>query len=196
MKSKLYLLIAVVFFTQAVHAQFTVGAKVGANLTKIDGTSFKDGFKTGYLAGGFAIIGLGEKFGLQPEVLWNQSQTRVDSNFKNVYQSAFKSFTSGDVKLNYLSIPILLNYKFIGNFITLQAGPQFGVLLNKDNTLLENGKQAFKGGDFSMLGGAQVKVSKFVGSVRYVVGLNNLNDIDNQDKWKSQAIQVSVGIAL
>jgi hypothetical protein len=28
-----------------------------------------------------------------------------------------------------------------------------------------------------------------------VVGLNNLNDIDNKDKWKSQGFQAAVGIA-
>ena len=142
------------------------------------------------------MIGLGEKFGLQPEILWNQSTTRVDTNFKNVYQTAFKEIKDGNVKLNYLSVPILLNYKFIGNFLTLQAGPQSGILINKDDNLLENGRQAFKSGDFSMLGGAQIKISKFVGSARYVVGLNNLNDIDNKDKWKSQGFQLAVGITL
>ena len=196
MKSRIYLLIAVIFFTQVVNAQFTAGIKGGANLTKIDGKSFKEEFKTGYLLGGFAMIGLGEKFGLQPEILWNQSTTRVDTNFKNVYQTAFKEIKDGNVKLNYLSVPILLNYKFIGNFLTLQAGPQFGILINKDDNLLENGRQAFKSGDFSMLGGAQIKISKFVGSARYVVGLNNLNDIDNKDKWKSQGFQLAVGITL
>jgi hypothetical protein len=196
MKSKFYLLIAVVLFAQAVNAQFTAGIKGGANLTKIDGKSFKEEFKTGYLLGGFAMIGLGEKFALQPEVLWNQSVTRVDTSFKTVYQSAFQEVKDGNVKLNYLSVPILLNYKLIGNFLSLQVGPQFGILINKDDNLLENGRQAFKSGDFSMLGGAQIKISKFVGSARYVVGLNNLNDIDNKDKWKSQGLQLAVGLAL
>jgi hypothetical protein len=195
MKSKIYLLIALVILAQAANAQFSFGVKAGANLTKIDGKSFKEEFKTGYLLGGFAAIGLGDKFGIQPEVLWNQSQTRVDSNFKNVYESAFSSATNGDIKLNYLSIPLLLNYKLIGNFLTLQAGPQFGILLNKNDNLLQNGQEAFKSGDFSMLGGAQIKISKFVGSARYVVGLNNLNDIDNKDKWKSQGFQLAVGLS-
>jgi hypothetical protein len=195
MKSKICLLITVILFAQAVNAQFAAGVKAGANLTKIDGKSFKEEFRTGYLVGGFAMIGLGEKLALQPEVLWNQSASRVDTNFKTVYQTAFEEVKNGKVKLNYLSVPILLNYKLIGSFLSLQAGPQFGILINKDKTLLENGKQAFKSGDFSMLGGAQVKISKFVGSARYVVGLNNLNDIDNKDKWKSQGFQVAVGIA-
>ena len=44
MKSKIYLLIAVVFLAQTLNAQFTVGVKAGANLTKIDGKSFKEEF--------------------------------------------------------------------------------------------------------------------------------------------------------
>jgi hypothetical protein len=196
MKSKIYLLIAVAFLAQTLNAQFTVGVKAGANLTKIDGKSFKEEFKTGYHAGAFAMIGLGDKFGIQPELLWNQTKTRTDTTIKNLPSDAFSAFKNGEVKLDYLSIPVLLNYKFIGNFLSLQAGPQFGILLNKDKNLLQNGKEAFKGGDFSLLGGAQIKISKFVGSARYVVGLNNLNDIDNQDKWKNQGFQLSVGLAL
>jgi hypothetical protein len=196
MKSKIYLLIAVVLLAQTLNAQLTAGVKAGANLLKIDGKSFKEEFKTGYHAGAFAMIGLGDKFGIQPEVLWNQTKTRTDTTIKNLPSDAFSAFKNGEVKLDYLSIPVLLNYKFIGNFLSLQAGPQFGILLNKDKNLLQNGKEAFKGGDFSLLGGAQIKISKFVGSARYVVGLNNLNDIDNQDKWKSQGFQLSVGLSL
>jgi hypothetical protein len=196
MKSKIYLLIAVVLLAQTLNAQLTAGVKAGANLLKIDGKSFKEEFKTGYHAGAFAMIGLGDKFGIQPEVLWNQTKTRTDTTIKNLPSDAFSSFKNGEVKLDYLSIPVLLNYKFIGNFLSLQAGPQFGILLNKDKNLLQNGKEAFKGGDFSLLGGAQIKISKFVGSARYVVGLNNLNDIDNQEKWKSQGFQLSVGLSL
>ena len=196
MKSKIFPLIAMVLLAQVAKAQFTAGVKLGANLTKIDGKSFKEEFKTGYHAGGFAIIGLGEKFALQPELLWNQTQTTTDTSIKQIPSDAFSAFKNGEVKLDYLSIPLLLNYKFIGNFVSLQAGPQFGILLNKDKNLLQNGKEAFSSGDFSMLAGAQVKISKFVGSARYVIGLNNLNDLDNQDKWKSRGFQLSVGLAL
>lgn len=196
MKTKLFLpLIATLLLSQAAMSQFHIGFKAGANITKIDGVSFKDQFKYGYHLGGFAEIGLGNKFGLQPEVLFNQYSTSVDSNYKHVYQNVFNSDQS-TVKLNYLSIPILLNYKLLGNFLTLQAGPQFGVLINQDKNLLQNGGEAFKNGDFAMVGGAQLKISKFRVSGRYVVGLNNINDIDNKDKWKNQGFQVSLGLAL
>jgi len=196
MKTKLFLpLFVALVISQAVMAQFHIGIKGGANITKIDGVSFKDQFRYGYHIGGFAEIGLGNKFGIQPEVLFNQYSTTLDSNYKSVYQDVFNSGQSS-VKLNYLSIPILLNYKLLGNFLSLQAGPQFGVLINQDKTLLQNGGDAFKKGDFSLVGGAQLKLSAIRITGRYVVGLNNINDIDNKDEWKSQGFQVSLGLAL
>ncbi|MEI9910532.1 MAG: porin family protein [Bacteroidota bacterium] len=196
MKTKLFLpLVATLLFSQAIMAQFHIGIKGGANITKIDGVSFKDQFKYGYHIGGFAEIGLGHKFGIQPEVLFSQYSSSIDSNYKHIYQDVFNSDQSS-VKLNYLSIPILLSYKLAGNFLTLQAGPQFSVLVNQDKTLLQNGGEAFKKGDFALVGGAQIKLSAIRITGRYVVGLNNINDIDNQDQWKSQGFQVSLGLAL
>jgi hypothetical protein len=195
MKLRILALIASVIFTQAAMAQLNVGFKAGANISKIDGRSFKDEFSYGYLIGGFAEIGLGGKLSIQPEVLWNQYQTKTDSAFSHIYQNAFSEATSGNVKLNYLSVPLVLNYK-LGNVISLHAGPQFGILMDQNRNLLENGKEAFKSGDFSMVGGATLRVSKLRLTGRYVVGLNNINDIDNQDQWKSQAWQVTLGFAL
>lgn len=193
MKTKLLFLFAVLFFSLAAMAQFHIGAKAGVNIIKIDGKSFSDEFRYGYHAGAFAEIGFGGKLGVQPEVLFNQYNTKVDSNFNHVYQNVFKQ---GDVKLNYLSIPLLLNYKLIGNFLTLQAGPQFSVLMQQSKTLLQNGGNAFKNGDFAMVGGAKIKLGPIRVDGRYVIGLNNINDIDNQEKWKSQGFQLSAGIAL
>jgi hypothetical protein len=196
MKTKLFLpLLAALFISTASMAQFHIGIKGGANITKVDGQSFKDQFKYGYHLGGFAEIGLGGKFSLQPEVLFNQYSTTVDSSFNHVYQGVFNSNQS-KVKLNYLSIPILLNYKLIGNFLSLQAGPQFSILMNQDKTLLQNGGKAFSEGDFAMLGGVQLQLSAIRVTGRYAVGLTNINDIDNRDKWKSQGFQVSLGFAL
>lgn len=194
MKTKIAALIATVFFAHAAMAQFHLGVKAGANITKIDGQSFKDEFNYGYLLGGFAEIGLGKNFGIQPEVLFNQYATKTDTSFSNVYNNAFRD--RQNIKLNYLSIPVMLNYKLAGNFLTLQAGPQFGILMNKHDNLLENGKEAFKHGDFSMAGGLQVKVLKFRVTGRYVVGLSNINDLGDKDKWKNQGFQLSAGIAL
>ena len=195
MKTKLLTLLAAVLLSQAMMAQFHLGAKAGANITKIDGKAFKDEFRYGYHLGGFMEVRMGNKFVLQPEVLFNQFTTSVDSSFNNVYHNAFNSSQS-DRKLNYLSIPILLNYKLIGSFVSLQAGPQFGVLMNSDKNLLQNGGEAFTKGDLSMLGGVQFKLGMIRLNGRYMVGLSNLNDIGSSEKWKSEGFQVSLGLAL
>jgi hypothetical protein len=187
---------AAVLLSSAAMAQFHIGAKAGANITKVDGKSFKDEFRYGYSLGGFLEVRMGNKFVLQPEVLFNQYSTTLDSNYKNIYNGVFSNSAQSNVKLNYLSIPILLNYKLIGSFLSLQAGPQFSVLMNNDKTLLQNGGEAFKNGEFAMLGGVQMKLGMIRVNGRYSVGLNNINDIDNQDKWKSQGFQVTVGLAL
>lgn len=194
MKTKLLSLFAAVLFSQAMMAQFHLGVKAGANITKVDGKSFKDEFRYGYHLGGFAEIRLGNKLVLQPEVLFNQYATRLDSNYKNVYEDIFDG--NSNIKLNYLSIPVVLNYKLIGNFVSLQAGPQFGILIDQNKTLLQNGGNAFKNGDFSMLAGVLVRLGPIRVNGRYAIGLNDISDIPDDNKWKSQGFQVSVGLAL
>lgn len=194
MKTKLLSLFAAVLLSQALMAQFHLGVKAGANITKVDGKSFKDEFRYGYHMGGFAEIRLGNKLVLQPEVLFNQYATRLDSNYKNVYEDIFDG--NSNIKLNYLSIPVLLNYKLVGNFISLQAGPQFGILIDQNKTLLQNGGNAFKSGDLSMLAGVLVRLGPIRVNGRYAIGLNDISDIPDDNKWKSQGFQVSVGLAL
>ncbi|MFM1857628.1 MAG: hypothetical protein RLZ05_688 [Bacteroidota bacterium] len=174
------------------NGQFHVGVKAGANVTKVDGKSFKDEFKSGYMLGGFAEIKLSKKLYVQPELLINQYNTRLDTNYNNLVGNIFNGMTS--VKLDYLSIPILLNYRMGGGFISLQAGPQYGVLIDKNNSILQNTGNAFRNGDLSLLGGVQVKAGAFRINGRYFVGLSNINDITNDSKWKNQGFQLSVGL--
>ena len=173
-------------FAQGLH----VGIKAGANIFKISGTAMKDEFNFGYNAGAFAEVYFNDKLGIQPEVMFNQTNYRTGTDFSNVYQINNANDVKG--KLNYLSIPILLNYN-LAKFFTLQAGPQFGILMNKSESLVQNGKDAFKGGDFSMLGGVQLNIGSLKVGGRYVVGLNNINDLPNDQKWKNQGFQVYVG---
>ncbi len=195
MKSRILLALGLLFFSSAAMAQFNIGVKGGVNISKVDDKAFRDEFTYGYHLGGFAEIGLGKRLKIQPEVLWNQINTRADTSFRNIYDNALDFNNYKDVKLNYLSIPVLLSYK-LGNVLSLQAGPQFGILLNQDKTLLENGKEAFSSGDFSMLGGVQLNISKLRLSGRYFIGLNNISEIDDEAKWKNQGFQISAGFAL
>jgi hypothetical protein len=192
MKTKLVILAILIISCDAAIAQkIHVGIKAGANVNKLTGKSFDDQFSFGYHAGAFLTIKLNKKFAIQPEVLYNQINTDTSSNYSAIYQ-----FNKVDkVQLKYMSIPILLNFKPV-KILTLQVGPQFGILTNKSKTVVQNGKDAFKSGDFSMLGGAQVNISHLNIYARYAIGLSNLNNIDKQDKWTSQSIQLGVGLTL
>ncbi len=192
MKLRTILPFALLLAATSVSAQgVKVGLRAGANVNKIDGKSFTDEFRFGYHLGGAAEIMFSEKWGIQPEVLFNQSNPRTGYSFDTLYESVNPGSLK-DVKLNYLSIPLLLNYRPV-KFITLQAGPQFSILMSKDRSLLKDGQEAFKNGDLSLLGGVQVSIFNFRVYGRYGIGLANINDIDNRDKWKSQTIQVGAG---
>lgn len=170
--------------------RLAVGIKGGANLGKISGHTFKDEFALSYHIGAFATIG-GEKWAIQPEVLFSQINADTSSQFSDVY--AFNQI--GEIELKALTIPILLNYN-LNKFITLQAGPQFGVIIDQDKNLLQNGKDAFKGGDFSLAAGVQLNLLKFRVYGRFVGGMTDLKNIEANDTWKVQAIQLGVGLSL
>ena len=171
---------------------FHVGVKGGANIFKVDGKQFDDEYKFGYNLGAFAEIPLSTKWGIQPEVMWNQTNFRTGDEFDDLYSNGVNNFKG---KLNYLSIPLLLSFK-PSKILTFQAGPQFGILLNKEEDLFTNGREAFKSGDFSMLGGVQLNIGGAKVGGRYVVGLANINDIDDKEKWKNQGFQLYVGFRI
>ncbi len=192
MKVKILIISALALSTGLTFAQGPkIGIKGGASVNKITGKSFNNQFSFGYHIGGFATIKISEKIGIQPEVLINQTNVDTSSKFSDIY--AFNKVNG--VKLNQLSIPLLLNYS-PNKFVSFQVGPQYSILMNKNKTFIANGKGAFKTGDFSMLGGLQLNITKIRVYVRYAVGLSNLNDIDNKEKWKSQSVQLGVGFTL
>jgi len=197
MKTKLLVpLFALLVISVASQAQgrvpiFQLGVKGGVNITKIDGKSFADEFNYGYHAGAFATVKISNHVQLQPEVLFNQYSTKADTAFNNVFD--VKNLKG--VKLNYIAVPLLLNLTPT-KFISFQVGPQFGILLDKHKNLFENGKDAFSSGDLSMVGGVQLNLGGIRLSGRYIVGLNNINDAGNSDKWKNQGFQLSAGFRI
>src|SRR5687768_6286560 len=108
-----------------------VGLKGGTNITKVEGRSFNEEFKFGYTAGAYMQVRVGDKWHLQPEIQFNQFQTRTAYNFDEVYTGGYNL---REVKLNYLTIPLLIDYSSV-KFFTLQGGVQYGMLMNKENSL-------------------------------------------------------------
>lgn len=167
------------------------GLRAGANIYKIDGKSFDDEFNYGYHAGGAVELMFGKVIGIQPEVLFNQSNLKTGYSFDTLYNTVDPGMIK-EIRLNHLSLPILLNVK-VFPFMTLQAGPQFGILMSQDKDLLEDGEEAFKNGNLSILTGVQFNVAMFRIYARYGFGMTNLNNIDGKDEWKSRGAQLGVG---
>lgn len=192
-RSAFVLSVALVFTVLNTQAQgFHFGIKAGANLFKVDGESFDQEFKFGYNVGAFTQINVNSSWGIQPEVLFNQTNYRTGTEFSNVYSGGVSNYQG---KLNYLSIPVLLSFRPIP-LLSILAGPQFGILLNRDEHLTDNAAQAFKTGDFSLVGGAQLNLGSIMAGARYVVGLNNINDLGSQNSWKNEGWQLYAGFRI
>ena len=192
MKSKWILLLAsCICFSVADAQKFHLGIMGGAEVNRLSGKTFNDQFSFGYQVGGFAEVHLAGKFWVQPEVKLSQTNIDTSSTFSSVYQ--FNKIST--IHMGYLQIPLLLSFQ-ASKFVFLQAGPQYGILLDPNNSLLKNGQNAFKTGNLSALAGVQVHFSHFRVYGRYAIGLDNINDIDNKDQWKSQSIQLGIGFSI
>lgn len=192
MKSKSIVLSLLLVSFAVIHSQAQgvhVGVKAGANIFKVDGQGYSEGFHFGYNVGAFAELNWSDHWGVQPEVLFNQTNYRTGSQFHDIYPGGLDDVKG---KLNYLSIPLLLSYRPV-KLLSIQAGPQFGILLNQDKHLIESGKDAFKKGDFSLVGGAQLNIANIAVGARYVIGLTDINDVTSDQKWKNQGFQVYAG---
>ena len=171
---------------------FHVGIKGGANLFKVNGESFSQQFQFGYMAGAFTEIYVTKKWGIQPELNFNQTNYRTGNNFSAVVPDGVNDVQG---KLNWLTIPLLVSYRPIP-FLSLLAGPQYGILLNQDEHLINNMGDAFKKGDFSLVGGAQINLGPVMAGARYVVGMSNINDVTNQSTWRNEGWQLYAGFRI
>ena len=176
---------------------FRIGAKAGVNINKITGESYKSGFNYNYLLGGFMQFNFSKTFGFQPEINFVQSSSQFSDDASDVYNDIFREGSQRKAKLNYLKVPLLLNIN-VGpsKRVKLQVGPQVGGLLNQTIDSLKTNHDIFKKGDWSAVGGLWIQLPFVNIGGRYEIGLTNLNDIDNKEKWKSQAFTIFAGFTL
>jgi hypothetical protein len=80
-KKVTFLLLAITVSSLTMAQGFHIGAKGGVNLFKVDGKSFDEEFQFGYTLGAFSEINFNKKWGIQPEVIWNQTNTRTSTSF-------------------------------------------------------------------------------------------------------------------
>ncbi|MDQ6763396.1 MAG: PorT family protein [Bacteroidota bacterium] len=204
---KKYILIFITFISTTTFSQnkkfdanadhenfFRFGAKAGLNINKISGQAYKSGFNYNYLLGAFMQFNFSKTFGLQPELNFVQSSSEFTNDPSNVYDDLFFGGNQKTAKLDYIKVPVLLNIN-IGpsKRVKLQLGPQIGGLLKQTVDSLKNNGDIFKKSDWAAVGGLWIQIPFVNLGARYEVGLTNLNDIDNQQKWKSQAFTIFAG---
>lgn len=202
MKRSFVLLVAIMAFTVA-NAQdrenfFRIGLKAGINANKIEGTTYKQGFNYNYQAGAFLQFNITKRFGIQPEVNFVQTSSEFSDNLPDVYNDLFRDGSQKYAKLNYLEIPLLLNIN-VGpsKRVKLQFGPCYGNVLSGNIDSLNVGKEldnVFKKGELSAIGGLWLQLPLVNLGARYKYGLTNVNAVSSSDKWKSQSIQVFIGL--
>ncbi|MBI3234565.1 MAG: PorT family protein [Bacteroidetes bacterium] len=194
MKKKICIIVAVLLGLTAMNSYsqgFELGAKFGANMFKVDGRQFDQEFRLGYNLGAFMHIKLNENWGIQPELLWSNINTKTVNDVDEVYNLGNVT----DISLDYLSIPIIVTYSPVPVF-SLQTGPQFGIMTNSHQSTIMDGRDAFTSGDMSWIAGAQLNLGPIKGGVRYVIGLNNINDLSEQEKWINNGLQIYLGFVI
>lgn len=175
---------------------FRLGVKGGVNINKINGQSYKSGYNYNYQVGGFFQLNFG-RLGLQPEVNFAQSSSEFSKEAADVYNDLFRGGSQKSAKLNYIKVPVLLNINVgLSKHVKLQVGPQFSTVLKQSADSLKTNQNLFKSSDFSMVGGLWIQLPVVHFGGRYELGLTNVNDIDNKEKWKSQAYNIFIGITL
>ncbi|CAL1518767.1 porin family protein [Chitinophaga sp. MM2321] len=195
MKKRLLSAVAMVLFIiSAARAQeLHYGIKADLNLFKIDGEGIQSNYNPGVRLGVFATYDFTKAWGLQPELLFTQANDKKSDVFNARYVNTSNHDANSKIKLSYITIPLLIRYN-INKLITVNAGPQYSFLFFSNENLLINNRDAFKRNDFGLVGGLTVSLHAVHFYGRYVVGITDLNNIDDRYKWKTQQAQIGVGI--
>jgi hypothetical protein len=169
-----------------------IGIKVGQNLTSVNSVAV-DRHAASYHGGLTFQIGLTDKISLVPEVLLSQTKLSTNPSIMDVLGD--NSLKPETYHLNYLMIPLLVQVKPFP-ILALQAGPQYGILIDQSKDGKENAQLSFKQGELSFVGGAKVNLGGFFLYGRYVVGLQDISELQNQAKWKTTQWQIGLGLNL
>jgi hypothetical protein len=176
MKKLVLTVFALGVFSFYASAQLSGGLKAGLNLADVGGDAEGD-IRPSFHAGAYVNFAFSEQLSLQPELLYNSVGAKEDDDA---------------LKLDYISIPVMVLYSF-GNF-NVQAGPQIGFLASA-KIEDEDIKDFYKSTDFGFNVGVGANFNKLNASVRYSIGLSNVVDSDDFDATNN-VIQLSVGYRL
>jgi hypothetical protein len=202
MKKTLLFTIGITLATLS-RAQVTFGVKAGANLSGVQGkdapgTSAMVGFHAGLQAGIplKAQLPNGD-LSLQPELFYSTEGAKVPTESQGDGDQIFE--TTAKAHLNYIDLPILLQYRHPSGFL-IQSGPQLGYLLSaklKADGASTDIKDEFKKTNLSwVLGvGYAIHEGKIGFNLRYNFGFTKLaKPVDGQPSGKAFGRVLQAGV--
>jgi hypothetical protein len=128
----------------AASAQASFGIKAGGSLTNFTGSDVSNSSnKFGFHGGLLANLAFSDALSIQPEVLFSMKGAQEEAN------------SSNKVNLNYIDVPVMLQYNADGLFF--EAGPQVGFLASAKNNDIDV-KEVFKSVDFGYAVGLGYKL--------------------------------------
>jgi hypothetical protein len=185
MKKSHLLILLVTFISINLSAQTYFGFKVGANFANFVGDVENNAIKPSFHVGGVAEIQITDVFSVQPEILFSMQgyQDKDDSLIKYNY--------------HYVNVPLMVKY-FVGENVSIDAGPQVGLLLyskrSNGHEDLDDLKDASNSFDYGMNLGASYEMNNGIFmSARYYYGLANVLNTDDNLKANNTVIQISLG---
>ncbi len=153
-------------------AKVELGLKGGVNMASLSEGGGDN--ITAFHGGAYGLIKI-TKFGIQPEALF--SKRGADA-----------------VDLGYLDVPIMLKF-YIAGGLNVQAGPQFGILLNAEDSDGNDIKSSLENSDLSAAFGAGLDLPMGLNlTARYIAGLKDVSA--GGGDVKANTFQLSVGYSL
>ncbi len=204
-KRFLFILLIVFIFTQSdSFGQLYLGARIGANLSNLRGSSVENNSMiAGYNIGGIANYSMKDMLnGDIADILSIQAELSVQTKGTKSYYKYQGIIDTSNVKQNftYVQIPILAKFTFGDprGIKFFAEGGLFGASLfglkvdgqksrdhdNNKSTDRRKFSEEYAGFDFGVVGGAGIVVPfggrrspwAFYGNLRYSLGLNNIGD--------------------
>lgn len=181
MKKLLLLTLFLTIGTMTANAQgVRFGLKGGANFAKLEGDNVDSDNLTSWYGGAFVELNIVPSFSIQPEVLYSSQGAKVDSG--------------DDIKLDYINVPVIAKFYVLPDLLALEAGPQFGFLVNDnfEDSLNGIGTQfEAESFDLGLIGGASINITdNFFANARYVLGLT---EVSKDAEIKNTTIQLGLG---
>ncbi len=192
MKKNIFFIALFLSYAGLAQEHVNFGIKVGQNFTKVNNV-VADRTKASFHIGAQASIRLTNFMSIAPEVILSQTKLEADPTLMDLVGN--NNLQPETYHLNYLSFPVLLQVRPI-NKLVIEAGPQYSILMDQSKDGKELANMAFKSGEFAFVGGARIQFSNIAAYGRYVVGMQDINALQEQQHWKTRQWQLGISLNL